>query len=175
MKFLIILAGLSDDWTGISEFVRKFSSLNTLVLDNLGLDVDVEHYSEHFSLAWIPGVLRRLCSPIRRLVFEVSTKEISQLDAVPWVFVDELVADPQNAQFRSLDRVEILVECKGSPESGSFLRHRDTLYQEFKSRLPEIERMGLLRCLFVSSLRRVEPNVSKSLSSVEPFSHSFLS
>ena len=79
-------------------------------------------------------------------MFEVSVKDISQLDVVPWSFVDELVADPQNAQFRSLERVEILVERKESPEGGSFLKHRDTLYQEFKSRLPEIERMGLLRC-----------------------------
>jgi len=123
------------------------------VLDNLGLDVDAEHYSVHFSLDWIPAVLRRLCSPIRKLAFEVSAREISQLDVVPWVFVDELVADPQNTQFRSLDRVEILVECKELPEGESFLKHRDTLYQEFKSRLPEIEKMGLLRCSFVSSLR----------------------
>ena len=123
------------------------------MLDNLGLDVGVEHYSENFSLAWIPEVLRRLSSPIRRLAFEVSAKDITQLDVVPWVFVDELVADPQNTQFRSLDRVDILVECKGSPEGGSFLKHRDTLHQEFKSRLPGIEGMGLLRCSFVSSLR----------------------
>lgn len=128
-------------------------SLDTLVLDNLGLDVDVEHYSQHFSLAWIPAVLRRLSSPIRRLTFEVSAKEVSQLGAVPWVFVDELVADPQNSQFRSLDRVEILVECKASSEGGSFLKNRDTLYQEFRSLLPGIERMGLLRCSFVSSVR----------------------
>ena len=123
------------------------------MLDNLRLDVEAEYYSEHFSLAWIPGVLRRLSAPIRTLAFEVTAKDISQLDAVPWVFVDELVADQQNTQFRSLDRVEVLVECKGSPEDGSFLKHRDTLYEEFKWRLPEIERMGLLRCSFVSSSR----------------------
>jgi hypothetical protein len=123
------------------------------VLDNLKLDVDDEHYSEHFSLAWIPGVLRRLSSPIHRLVFEMSARDISQLDAVPWPFVDELVVDPHNTQFRSLDRVEILVECRSSPEGDSFLKRRDTLYQEFKSRLPGIARMGLLRCSFVSSSR----------------------
>ncbi|KAF9647259.1 hypothetical protein BDM02DRAFT_3188167 [Thelephora ganbajun] len=145
----------------VSEFVRKFASIDTLVLDDLGLDVDAEHYSEHFSLAWIPGVLRRISSPIRRLVFEVSAKDISQLDAVPWTFIDELVADPLNTRFRSLDQVEILVECKESPEGGSFLKHRDTLYQEFKSRLPEIERMGLLRCSFVSSLRSVRANLDE--------------
>lgn len=130
-----------------------FESLDTFVLGDLELDVDVEYYSEHFSLAWIPAVLRRLSSPIRRLELEVSAREVSQLDVVPWASVDGLVADPQNTQFRSLDRVEILVECKALPEGGSFLKHRDTLYQEFKSRLPEIERMGLLRCSFVSSLR----------------------
>ena len=123
------------------------------MLDNLGLDVDVDHYSMHFSLNWIPTVLRRLSSPIRKLAFEVSAREISQLDVVPWMFVDELVADPQNTQFRSLDRVEIVVGCEELPEGGSFLKNRDTLYQEFKSRLPEIEKMGLLRCSFVSSLR----------------------
>jgi len=123
------------------------------VLDNLQLDVDAEHYANHFSLAWIPGVLRRLSSPIRKLVFELSAMEISQLDVMPWKMVDELVADSQNAQFRSLDRVEIVVECKRSITGGSFLKHRDTLYQEFESVLPEIERMGLLRCSFVSSSR----------------------
>jgi len=143
----------SEYETGISEFVRKFASLDTLVLDNLGLDVDADHYSIHYSLAWIPAVLRRLSSPIRRLVFEVSAREIFQLDAVPWGFVDELVTDPQNTQFRSLDRVEILVEYKRPPEGGSFLKHRDTLYREFKTRLPEIERVGLLRCSFVSSVK----------------------
>lgn len=123
------------------------------MLDNLELNVDVHHYSVHFSLAWIPAVLRRLSSPIRRLVFEVSAKEVSQLDVVPWSFVDELVSDPQNTQFRSLDQVEILVLHEKSPEGGSFLKYRDTLHQEFEARLPEIERMGLLRCSFVSSLR----------------------
>jgi len=98
-------------------------------------------------------VLRTLSSPIRKLVLEVSARDVSQLDAVPWSFVDRLVAIPQNPQLRSLDRVEILVERRGSPESGSFLKHRDTLYQEFKSRLPQIEGMGLLRCSFVSSKR----------------------
>lgn len=145
---------LSDEFcAGISEFVRKFASLDTLVLDNLGLDADPEYYSERFSLAWIPGVLRRLSSPIRKLVFEVSAKEISQLDVVPWSMIDELVADPQNVQFLSLDRVEILLECKRTSGGGSFLKHRETLHQEFRSRLPQTERMGLLRCSFVSSLR----------------------
>ena len=139
--------------SGITEFVRRFASLDTLVLDNLGLDVDDLYFSEHFSLAWIPGVLRRLSSPIRKLAFEVSAKEIPQLDVVPWSMIDGLVADPHNVQFRCLDRVEILLECKGLPEGGSFLRHRDTLYEVFQSRLPEIERMGLLRCSFASSLR----------------------
>jgi len=132
--------------------VGRFSSLDTLVLDNLELDVNFKHYSEHFSLAWIPAVLRG-SPPIRRLVFEVSARDASQFDAVPWIGVDQLVADPRNAQFRSLNRVEILVEHSEPPEGGSFLKHQDTLYQEFKSRLPEIERMGLLRCSFVSSWR----------------------
>lgn len=123
------------------------------MLDNLGLDVGAEHFSDHFSLAWIEGVLRRLSSPIRKLAFEVSAKEISQLDVVPWRLIDELVADPRNVQFRSLDRVEILLECKGSSEGGSFLKHWDSLHQMFRSRLPEIERLGLLQCSFVSSLR----------------------
>ena len=123
------------------------------MLDNLGLDVDADYYSAHFSLAWIPAVLRRLSSPIRRLIFEVSAREIPQLDVVPWAFVDELVTNPQNTQFRFLGRVEILVESKKTTDGGSFLKHRDTLHRVFKSRLPEIERMGLLRCSFVSSVR----------------------
>lgn len=122
------------------------------MLDNLGLDVGAEHFSDHFSLAWMVGALRRLSSPIRRLAFEVSAKEISQLDVVQWRMIDGLVADPLNVQFRCLDRVEILLECKAS-EGESFLKHCDSLYQVFQSRLPEIERMGLLRCSFVSSLR----------------------
>ena len=118
-----------------------------LVLDNLKL------HSEDSSLAWIPAVLRRLSSPIRRLEFEVSGRGRSQLDVLPWPFVDELVSDPQNTQFRSLERVEIFVEAKVTPRSGSFSKHQDALYREFKSRLPVIERMGLLRCSFVGSLR----------------------
>lgn len=155
MKHLskLVLTAFPDHHTGIFEFVRKFASLDTLVVDNLGLDVGAEHFSSHFSLAWMVGVLRRLSSPIRKLAFEVSAREIIQLDVVPWRMIDELVADPRNVQFRSLDRVEILLECKGSSEGGSFLKHWDSLYQVFQSRLPEIERMGLLRCSFVSSLR----------------------
>jgi hypothetical protein len=153
VSFPVTSIGFSDDETGISEVVRKFASLDILVLDNLKLDVNAQHYSNQFSLAWIPGVLRRLSSPIRRLAFEVSAREVSQLDALPWPFVDELVSDPQNTQFRSLERVEILVDFKETSEGGSFLKHQDTLHQEFKSRLPGIERMGLLRCSFVSSLR----------------------
>jgi len=136
--------------SGVSEFVHKFTSLDTLVLDHLELDVDAKHHSNQSSLTWIPEVLKRLSSPIRRLVFEVSAKEISELDAIPWMPVDEIVANPESVQFRSLDRVEILVERKGSPDGGSFLKHRDTLYQEFKPLLPQIARMGLLRCSFVS-------------------------
>jgi hypothetical protein len=123
------------------------------VLDNLNLGVDSEHYWEPHSLAWIPGVLRKLSSPVRRLEFEVSAGEVAELGAVPWPSVDELVSDPQNTQFRYLERLEISVECKEILGGGSFLKHRDTLYQEFKSRLPGIERMGLLRCSFVSSSR----------------------
>lgn len=135
------------------QFFRKFEYLDTLVLDNLGLDVGPEHFSDHFSLAWIVEVLIRLSSPIRKLAFEVSAKEISQLDVVPWRSVDELVADPRNAQFRFLDRVEVFLEFKGSSEDGSFLKQWESLHQLFQSRLPEIGRMGLLRCSFVSSLR----------------------
>ena len=133
--------------------MRKFASLDTLILDNLELDVSVRYYSEQFSLAWIPAVLRRSSSPIRRLAFEVSVGKVSQLNALPWALVDELVTDPQNTQFRSLDRVDILVEPMGPHEGDYFLKNRDTLYQEFKSRLPEIEMMGLLRCSFVGSWR----------------------
>ena len=140
------------------------------MLDNLGLDVDAEHFSIHFSLAWIVGVLRRLSSPIRKLVFEVSARTVSQLDVVPWPMIDELVADPQSLQFQSLDRVEILLEYKGSPEDGSFLKHRRSLHQVFQSRLPEIEKMGLLRCSFVSSLRWVRRILTQSLSSRNCFS-----
>lgn len=159
----------SDRRIGIPEFVRKFKSLDTLVLDNLELDVDEEHYSIHFSLAWIPAVLRRLSSPIRKLKLEFSARDISQLDVVPWAFVDEVVADPLNTQFRSLNRVEVLVQRKGPSEDGSFLRHRDTLHQEFKSRLPEIERMGLLRCSFVSSSRVNLAKYASSAESLPPF------
>ena len=139
------------------------------MLDNLELDVDEEYYSIHFSLAWIPAVLRRLSSPIRKLAFEVSAREISQLDVVPWAFVDEVVADPQNTLFRSLNRVEVLVEHREPPEGGSFLKHRDTLHQEFKSRLPEIERMGLLRCSFASSSRVNLADYASSAESISPF------
>jgi hypothetical protein len=152
VNFPITSTGCSNDETGISEFVRQFESLDTFVLDGLNLGVDSVHYREPDSLAWIQGALRRLSSPIRRLAFEVSAGEVADFGTVPWPFVDELVSDPQNTQFRSLERVEISVECKEIPGGGSFPKHRDTLYQEFKSRLPEIERMGLLRCSFVSSL-----------------------
>jgi len=119
------------------------------VLDNLKLDVDAKHFSEDFSLAWIAGVLRTLSSPIRKLVLEMSASDASQLDAVPWSFVDRLVGAPQNPQLRFLERVEILVERRGPPEGDPFLKHKNSLYQELKSRLPEIEGMGLLRCSFV--------------------------
>ena len=117
------------------------------MLDNLKL------HSKDSNLAWIPAVLGRLSSPIHRPEFEVSGRRVSQLDALPWPFVDELVSDPQNTQFRSLERVEMFVEGKVTPRSGSFFKHQDALCLEFKARLPGIERMGLLRCSFVGSLR----------------------
>ena len=149
----LVPAIFSEGQTGIYEFVRKFASLETLVLDNLGLDVGADYFSDRFSLAWMVGVLRRLSSPIRKLAFEVSARELSQLDVIPWRLIDGLVADPCSTQFRSLDRVEILLECKGSPEDGPFLKHWNSLHQVFQARLPEVERKGLLRCSFVSSLR----------------------
>src|SRR5579872_4326454 len=137
----------------MAEFVHQFASLDTFVLDNLGLDVDPEHYSKHFSLAWIPGVLRGLSAPIRKLVLEISAREISQLDAVPWSMIDEVVADPLNAQFGALDRVEILLDHRWSSEGGSFLKGGETLHEVFRPRLPQIGGMGLLRCSFVGFLR----------------------
>ena len=99
MSFPVTSIRFSVDETGISKFVQKFTSLDILVLHNLKLDVNAQHYSKQFSLAWIPGVLRRLSSLIHRLVFEVSASRDSQLDMVLWPFVDELVSDPQNTKF----------------------------------------------------------------------------
>ena len=123
------------------------------MLDNLALDVDPDYYSEYFSLAWIPGVLRGLSAPIHKLVFEISAKEISQLDVVLWSRIDKIVADPLNDQFGDLDRVEILLDCRRSSECGSFLKGGETLHEAFRSRLPRIGAMGLLQCSFVGSLR----------------------
>jgi len=126
--------------TGIPEFVGRFRSLTVLVLDNLRADRDP--YSVSFE--WITGVLQQLSSPILELVFEVTVTEYSQLDAIPWAFIDRIV-HPENPQFKALARVRVLVKRGGSLKVRPLI-YTDVVCSEVAWRLPVLNLLGLLRC-----------------------------
>ena len=133
---------------GIPELVRKFRSLDTLVLGDLRVDGSSSTYhTERYDISfeWITGVLQQLSSPIRKLVFEVTATDYRQLNAIPWEFIDGVVY-PEDPQFRDLARVEVLVEHgvrrEGSPPSIL----KDTVCSEITRRLPRLHRLDLLRC-----------------------------
>lgn len=130
----------------IPELVGKFCSLDTLVLDNLRVDGSDGHPISSVSFGWIPAVLERLSSPIRRLAFEVTATSYQQIDAIPWGYIDKIV-DPENQIFKQLAHVEVLVRqgvhCRGIPPlplAGDIVR------SEIARRLPTITLLGLLRC-----------------------------
>jgi len=121
----------------IPEFVGRFRSLNTLVLDDLRVGGTGR-------FEWIPGVLQQLCSPIQKLVLEVIATERSQLDAIPWTLID-MVVHPDTPQFKALVRVEVLVR-RGVPLGGLPTIDRDVVCSEIALRLPALNLLGLLRC-----------------------------
>jgi len=126
--------------TGIPEFVRRFRSLKVLVLDNLKVDCS----RSRVSFEWITGVLQQLSSPIRRLVFEVTVTERSQLDAIPWAFIDRILHS-DNPQFRTLLRVKVLLK-RGGHQKGRPPLNRDVVCSLVTRRLPTLNLLGLLRC-----------------------------
>jgi hypothetical protein len=129
---------------GIPEFVSRFRSLNTLVLDNLVVDGSSGYGRSDLSFQWITGVLQQLSSPI--LVFEVTTSDHLELKRIPWTSIDKIVC-PTTQQFRELVRVEVLVkrgvyQKKNYPCSVA----RDLALAEVEQKLPALNRLGLLRC-----------------------------
>ena len=93
------------------------------------------HITSDLFFRWIPGVLEQLCSPIQKLVFEVTATGYLQLGAIPWASIDRIV-DPETPQFRELIRVEVLVKhgvrWGGSPPSIC----KDLVCSEIVRRLP---------------------------------------
>jgi len=123
------------------EFVGRFRSLTTFVLDNLRLD----YGRFNVSFEWITGVLRELSSPVEKLVFEVTVTEYSQLDAMPWAFIDGTV-HPESPQFRALTSLEVFVRRGVHPGNRPPLIDRDVVRLEVALRLPVLNLLGLLRC-----------------------------
>jgi len=123
------------------EFVGRFRSLTTFVLDNLRLDYD----RSNVSFEWITGALRHLSSPVQKLVFEVTVTNCSQLDAMPWAFIDRTV-HPETPQSRALTRVEVLVRRGVLPEYLPPIIDRDVVRSEVALRLPALNLLGLLWC-----------------------------
>jgi len=119
------------------EFVGRFQSLTTFVLDNLRLDYN----RLGVSFEWITGVLQQLSSPVQKLVFEVTVTDCSQLDAMPWSSIDGTV-HPGTPQFRALARVEVLVR-RGVPPEPHLI---DMIRSEIALRLPTLNLLGLLWC-----------------------------
>jgi len=97
------------------------------------------------SFEWITGVLQQLSSPIRELVFEVTVTQYSQLDAIPWAFIDRIV-HPDNPQFRALARVKVLVKRGGNLRVQSPFIYKDVVCSRVTQRLPVLNLLGLLRC-----------------------------
>ena len=97
------------------------------------------------SFEWITGVLRQLPSPVQKLVFEVTVTEYSQLDAMPWAFIDGTV-HPETPQFRALTRLEVLVRRGILPERAPPPIDRDVVCSEVALRLPALNLLGLLWC-----------------------------
>ena len=123
------------------DFVGRFRSLTTFVLDNLRLD-----YGRFgVSFEWIIGVLRRLSSQVQKLVFEVTLTECSQLDAIPWGFIDEIVGS-RTPQFGALARLEVLVRRGELPENHTPPTDRNVIRSEVALRLPALNLLGLLWC-----------------------------
>jgi len=133
----------------IPEFVGQFRSLNTLVLDELRVDGSSRSGGSDVSFEWITGVLQRLSSPILKLVFEVIATERSQLDAIPWAFIDRIV-HPKAPQFRVLTRVEVVVRRGVLLDDRSPPIDRDAVCSEIALRLPALVLLGLLRCRTVA-------------------------
>ena len=133
--------------TGIPQFVDRFRSLNTLVLDNLRVDGSGSNRHEGYDISfeWITGVLQQLSSPIQMLALEVTATSYSQLEAIPWAPIDKIV-NPEASQFRELTCVKVLVKRGvGRVDRWSLFR-RDELFRNIMGRLPALSLLGLLRC-----------------------------
>lgn len=133
--------------TQVPTFVHQFRSLDTLVLDDLRVDCSGSTHYDIFDVSfdWIPAVLQRLSSPIRKLVFEVIASYPPQLGMIPWELIDEIV-NPEAPQFKELNQVEVLVRCRvlrGGPLPSI---GRDVVHSEITRRLPTLDRLDLLRC-----------------------------
>lgn len=128
--------------TEIPEFVSLFRSLDTLVLDNLIVD-----YSGGcgVSFEWITGVLQKLSSPIRKLVFEVTATSYLQLKRIPWASIEGVVS-LKISQFRELVRVEVFVRRGVHQTISPASIGRDVVLAEIMQSLPGLNRLGLLRC-----------------------------
>ena len=90
-------------------------------------------------------MLQQLSSPVQHLVFEVTATERSQLDAIPWTFIDQIIR-PDNPQFRALVCVRVLVKRGGRPKGRPPPFDRDVVCSEVTQRLPMLNLLGLLRC-----------------------------
>lgn len=131
--------------TGIPDFVGRFRSLRTLVLDNLIVDGSGGYDRSDISFQWIAKVLQQLSSPIRKLVFEVTATSYVQLKRIPWASIDRIVS-AKTPQFRELVSVEVCVKrgvrWGGSPSSIG----KDVVIAEVVRRLPALSLLGILRC-----------------------------
>lgn len=130
---------------GIPEFVGRFRSLKTLVLDNLRVDGSGRYDQSGVSFEWITGVLQRLSSPVQKLAFEVTATDYSQLNAIPWAFIDGIV-DPETPKFRALVCVEVLVKRGVHRKNRPSSIGRDAMCSEIALRLHALSLLGLLRC-----------------------------
>lgn len=97
------------------------------------------------SFEWITEVLQQLASPVQKLVFEVTITDYSQLNAIPWAFIDRIVS-PEAPQFRALVRVQVLVKRGVCPKHCPCSIGRDVVCSEITQRLPALSLLGLLWC-----------------------------
>ena len=102
-------------------------------------------YRSDVSFEWITGVLQQLSSPVQKLVFEVTATDCSQLNAIPWAFIDRIVS-PEIPQFGALIGVEVLVKRRVRQNNYPSSIGKDVVCSEIIVRLPTLNLLGLLRC-----------------------------
>ena len=90
------------------DYISCFTNIRHLTFGDLRLDPK-DHYRRDWggkSFAWVHGAIAALQSPITHLTIEVLVHRPTDLDAVDWVAIDELLSTRE--VLRSLAKVSVV-------------------------------------------------------------------